>query len=393
MVDFTALASRVDPEELDVVMRTYEDTCVAAIERYDGYVHNRLGDGIVAFFGYPLAHERGAERSIRAALEILERLAHTEVPGVDRVQARVGIASGVVLVSPADQTASGETLNLASRLQNVAGTGQVAVSSRVRSLAGDVFDYVDIGEIELKGIPQPVRTYIVGGTRDTDSRYDATHREASPFVGRTHELDRLDLAWTSALVEAGRVACVVGEAGIGKSRLVRAVRDRAAVDDARTILVQCSPYHEHSAYYPIADALRRLLDIRSDTSNDDAVVALGAPRRSIRRSPTTTSCGSAVLVGLSVARAGHHQPLASRREGTDRRSDRRPRRGGRQVFADAPDRRGPALGRSIDARRARRADRRCRAVAAAGDRHAASRSTAALVVEPGGADTRAATVR
>ena len=315
MVDFTALASRVDPEELDAVMRTYEDTCVAAIERYDGYVHNRLGDGIVAFFGYPLAHERGAERSIRAALEILERLAHTEVPGVDRVQARVGIASGVVLVSPADQTASGETLNLASRLQNVAGTGQVAVSSRVRSLAGDVFDYVDIGEIELKGIPQPVRTYIVGGTRDTDSRYDATHREASPFVGRTHELDRLDLAWTSALVEAGRVACVVGEAGIGKSRLVRAVRDRAAVDDARTILVQCSPYHEHSAYYPIADALRRLLDIRSDTSNDDAVAALArlAGQYGLTDDDVVRL---GVIVGLSVARVG--TPSISPREEKER---------------------------------------------------------------------------
>ena len=105
-----------------------------------------------------------------------------------------------MLVSPDDQPL-GETINLASRLQNVAGIGQVAVSSRIRRLAGDVFDYVDIGEIELKGIPQPVRTYIVGGTRDIDSRYDATHREASPFVGRTHEFDQLELAWTSVLVD------------------------------------------------------------------------------------------------------------------------------------------------------------------------------------------------
>jgi class 3 adenylate cyclase len=274
MVDFTVLASRVDPEDLDAVMRTYEDICVAAIERYDGYVHNRLGDGIVAFFGYPLAHERGAERSIRAALDILDALAHTDVPGVDRVEARVGIASGVVLVSPADQTASGETLNLASRLQSVAGTGQVAISSRVRRSAGDVFDYVDIGEVDLKGIPQPVRVYLVGGARDVDTSYDATHLEIAPFVGRAHELDRLDAAWTSARVESGRAVCVVGEAGIGKSRLVRAIRDRAIADEARTLVVQCSPYHEHSAYYPIADALRRLLDIRSDTSGDAALGAL-----------------------------------------------------------------------------------------------------------------------
>jgi class 3 adenylate cyclase len=315
MVDFTALASRVDPEELDAVIRTYEDTCIAAIERYDGYVHNRLGDGIIAFFGYPLAHERGAERSIRAGLEILERLANTVVPAVDRVQARVGIAAGVVLVSPADQTAIGETLNLASRLQNVAGVGQVAVSSRVRRLAGDVFDYADMGEIELKGIPQPVRTYIVRGAVDVESRFDATHREAAPFVGRTSELERLDVAWTSALVDAGRVACLVGEAGIGKSRLVRAARDRAALDNARTVLVQCSPYHEHSAYYPIAEALRRLLDIRSDTSIDDALVAVarlagqyGLPDDDVAR--------LGVIVGMSVERAG--APKLSARDEKER---------------------------------------------------------------------------
>jgi class 3 adenylate cyclase len=315
MVDFTALASRVDPEVLDAVIRTYEDTCIAAIERYDGSLHNRLGDGIIAFFGYPLAHERSAERAIRAGLEIQERLANTVVPAVDRLQARVGIASGVVLVSPADNTALGETLNLASRLQNVAGIGQVAVSSRIQRLAGDVFDYVDIGEIELKGIPQPVRTYIVGGTRDTDSRYDATHREASPFVGRTHEFDQLELAWTSVLVTAGRVACIVGEAGIGKSRLVRAVRERAALDDARTVLVQCSPYHEHSAYYPIADALRRLLDIRADTSIDDALVALASLAGQYDL-PDDDVARLAVIVGMSVERAG--APALSPRDEKER---------------------------------------------------------------------------
>lgn len=299
MVDFTVLASRVDPEELDAIMRTYEDLCIDAIESYDGHVHNRLGDGIIALFGYPLARERDAERAIRAGTEILERLARTEVPGVDRIQARVGIASGVVLVSPADQSIFGETLNLASRLQNVAGPGQIAVSSRVQRLAGDVFDYVDIGEIELKGMPIPVRTYIVNGARDVDTRYDATHRESTPFVGRAYELDRLDAAWSSALAGSGRVVTVAGEAGIGKSRLVRAIRDRVASDTASSIVVQCSPYHEHSAYFPIADALRRLLDIRADTSTEHALLEVErlAERYSL---PADDATRLATVVGLPI---------------------------------------------------------------------------------------------
>lgn len=277
MVDFTALASSVDPEVLEAVMRVYEDVCVAAIERYDGYVHNRLGDGVLAFFGYPLAQERGAERAIRAANDILERLAVTPIAQLgqlDRLHARVGVASGVVIMSPADGSATGDTINLASRLQNVAGTGQIAVSSRVRRLAGDVFEYRDIGEVALKGFPRPVRTYLVEGLRDAASSYDATHVELSPFVGRAAELDRLDAAWTDARVRSGRVACLIGEAGIGKSRVVRSVRDRVALDGATPVVVQCSPYHEHSAYFPVAEALRRLLAHRPGIDLGDALDAL-----------------------------------------------------------------------------------------------------------------------
>jgi class 3 adenylate cyclase len=277
MVDFTALASSVDPEVLEAVMRVYEDVCIAAIERYAGYVHNRLGDGILAFFGYPSAQERGAERAIRAGNEIIERLAVTPIAQIgplDRVHARVGVASGVVIVSPADGSATGDTMNLASRLQNVAGIGQIAVSSRVRRLAGDVFDYRDIGAIELKGFPRPVQTYLVEGVRDVASSYDATHVELAPFVGREAELDRLDVAWTEARVRSGRVACLVGEAGIGKSRVVRSVRDRVALDGATPVVVQCSPYHEHSAYFPVVEALRRLLDPLAGDGPGDSLDAL-----------------------------------------------------------------------------------------------------------------------
>lgn len=317
MVDFTVLASRVDPEVLEAVMTIYEDVCVRVIERYDGYIHNRLGDGILAFFGYPLAHEREAERAIRAGLEILEQLAVTSVSQVGplaRLHARVGIAAGVVIVSPADHGVAGDTINLASRLQNVAGTDQVAVSSRVRRLAGDVFEYRDIGEIELKGIPQPVRTYIVDGVRDADSQYDATHDASSSFVGRRHELDQLDSAWTTAAGGAGRVVCLIGEAGIGKSRLVRSMRDQVALGGATTIIVQCSPYHEHSAYYPVAEALRRLLGIAPGAAVDDALDAL---ERLCERLDLAGDVASiAAVMGLATDR--YDVPSATPREARQR---------------------------------------------------------------------------
>lgn len=274
MVGFTELASRLDPEVLESIMRTYEDVCAACVSSYDGYLHSRLGDGVIAFFGYPRAHEREAERAIRTALAIHERLAALHVPAAGRLRARVGIASGVVLVSPADDTAAGETMNLASRLQNAAPIGGVVITSRVHQLAGDVFAYRDVGRLSLKGIAEPVHTYEVVGVRDVDSLFAATHGDVAPLIGRDDELASLLDRWRSALGGAGQVACLVGEAGIGKSRTLAELRQRTEADDAVAIVIQGSPYHEHSAYFPVAEALRHLLDIAPDTTADDALDAV-----------------------------------------------------------------------------------------------------------------------
>ena len=122
MVGFTELANRVDPEVLQTIIRAYEDACAACITRYDGYLFQRLGDGIVAFFGYPLAHEGEAERAIHAGLAIIESLSKLDVPDAGRLAVRVGIATGVVVVSSAEKGAVGETMNLASRLQGTKST-------------------------------------------------------------------------------------------------------------------------------------------------------------------------------------------------------------------------------------------------------------------------------
>src|SRR5215472_3563347 len=152
MVGFTELANRSDPEVLQGIIRSYEDACAMCIARYEGYVFQRLGDGIVAFFGYPLAHEGEAERAIHAGLEIIAALSKLDVPDVSHLAVRIGIATGVVVVSSAERGAVGETMNLASRLQGIAQPGSIVVSEHVHRLASGSFDYVDVGEQMLKGI-------------------------------------------------------------------------------------------------------------------------------------------------------------------------------------------------------------------------------------------------
>ena len=175
MVGFTELANRVDPEILRGIIRCYEDQCAMCITRYEGYVYQRYGDGIVAFFGYPLAHEGEAERAIHAGLEIIAALSKLDVADVGRLAVRIGIATGLVVVSSGEIGAVGETMNLAARLQGIAQPGSIVVSEPVRRLASGSFDYEDMGEQALKGIARPTRAYRVVGTSEASSRFAATN--------------------------------------------------------------------------------------------------------------------------------------------------------------------------------------------------------------------------
>ena len=184
MVGFTELASRVDPEVLQRIVRSYEDACAVCVTRYDGYVFQRLGDGIVAFFGYPLAHEGEGERAIRAGLEIIESLARLDVPDAGHLQVRIGVATGLVVVAAAEKGAVGETMNLAARLQAIATSGSIVVSERVHRLAGGAFDYEDLGEQKLKGIARPTHVYRIVGVSVAASRFDAATGRHSHAAGR-----------------------------------------------------------------------------------------------------------------------------------------------------------------------------------------------------------------
>ncbi|MGH8759879.1 MAG: adenylate/guanylate cyclase domain-containing protein [Burkholderiales bacterium] len=219
LVGFTELASRVDPEVLQQIIRSYEDACAACVTRYEGYVFQRLGDGIVAFFGYPLAHEGEAERAIRAGLEIVEALSKLDVPDAGHLAVRIGIATGLVVVSSAEKGAVGETMNLASRLQAIAQPGSIVVSERVHRLAGGSFHYEDLGEQTLKGIAQPTRAYRILGVSEASSRFEAAHDKSglTPLVGREQELGLLLERWALAQDGEGQVVLLSGEPGIGKS--------------------------------------------------------------------------------------------------------------------------------------------------------------------------------
>lgn len=252
MVGFTELANRVDPEILQSIIRSYEDACAVCIVRYDGYIFQRLGDGIVAFFGYPLAHEGEAERAIRAGLEILETLIDLKVPEIDRISVRIGIATGIVVVAASERSAVGETMNLASRLQSIADPGSIVVSERVHRLAGGTFDYEDMGEYRLKGISHSTRAYRILGVDKNVSRFDAATRAGlTPLVGREQEIQLLLEHWQAATKGAGQVVHLSGEPGIGKSRILNALRERLAEDGVQPLRFHCSPFYVNSALHPI----------------------------------------------------------------------------------------------------------------------------------------------
>jgi class 3 adenylate cyclase/predicted ATPase len=288
MVGFTKLAYKLDPETLQIIIRAYEEACAACVNRYEGYVFTTLGDGVVAFFGFPLAHESEAERAVHAGLEIVEAMARLHVPGAGRLQVRIGIASGMVVVASGERNAVGETMNLASRLQTIAKPGSVVVSDRVRRLAGGGFEYEDLGEKELKGVSGLTQVYRVVGISQTESRFEAaTQQGLTPIVGRDAEISALMDSWVEVREKgSGRAVLLRGEAGIGKSRMTSALRERLQDETSQTRLFQCSPFFVNSAFYPIRASFERALSLGRNPAADtrlDRLEALVVDRLGLAR--------------------------------------------------------------------------------------------------------------
>lgn len=272
LVGSTRLSNTLDPEHYRAVLVRYHETCVQAIARFEGYVAQIQGDGIVAYFGYPLAHESEAERAVRAALHIVERLTQLD-SGLDQVlRVRIGIATGLVVVShvlATEKSAIGETPNLAYRLQALANPGEIFLSDRSKELAGGSFEFQDCGEHALKGIAGRTHVYRVRGISDAATRFDAATRgRLTPMVGREQEIGLLLDRWSRSRTGEGQVVLLQGEPGIGKSRMLRAFQEQLGDQLDISLHYQCSPYYTSSVFYPIVDHLERALEFAREDSTD-----------------------------------------------------------------------------------------------------------------------------
>jgi class 3 adenylate cyclase len=267
LVDSTALSSRLDPEELGEVIGAYHRCAAEVVRRFDGFLAKDLGDGVLAYFGYPLAHEDDAERAVRAGLELTQAVAALEARET-RLNARVGIATGLVVVGEVGGrepgTVVGETPNLAARLQAEAPPGGVVIAPATRRLAGDWFRCRDLGPRPLKGIAEPVPLTEVLGERSAESRFAAIRAALlTPFVGREQEIALLLDRWHLAGEGEGQVVVLSGEAGIGKSRIAEILRERVG-DAGIRIRWQCSPHHTDTALHPAIAQMTAAARIETD---------------------------------------------------------------------------------------------------------------------------------
>ena len=297
LVGSTALSARLDPEDMRHVIRAYQDACSGVVARYDGFVAKFFGDGILAYFGFPRAHEDDAARAVHAALEIAEVVAGLQTRARESLAVRVAIATGLVVVgdlvgqgSAQEQAVVGDTPNLAARLQGLADAGGVVVAAATRRLLGDRFRLTDLGKHAVKGLAEPVDAFAALGVSESESRFEAAHAaRLTGFVGREAEsaelLARQRLVWGGQ----GQIVLISGEAGIGKSRLSAWLAEQVADTPHTRLHYHCSPYHRDSALYPFVqqferaaaiapqeppdaklDKLEKVLDLATDRVNEVA---------------------------------------------------------------------------------------------------------------------------
>jgi class 3 adenylate cyclase/tetratricopeptide (TPR) repeat protein len=312
LVGSTPLAACLDPEEMRQVMRGYQNAVAGEIARFDGYVAKFMGDGVLAYFGWPAAHEDEAERAVRAGLAIVEAVGGMTAPGGQPLAARIGIATGLVVVgdllgegAAQEQSVVGDTPNLAARLQAIAGEGQVVISDQTRRLVGSRFDIDDLGPHPLKGLEQPVPVFRVRAARNQASRFDTrAAAEHGAIFGRTQELALLGERWSSTVAGEGQCVLLVGEPGIGKSRLARALVDSLAGQSYTELHYQCSPYHGDSALWPVVEQLNHSIRSAHGVGAEAQLDTLESLLRVGTPEPGEAPALIASLLGIETTRYG-----------------------------------------------------------------------------------------
>ena len=313
LVGSTALSAHMDPEDLREVISAYQKSVAETVRRFGGFVAKYMGDGVLVYFGYPLAHEDDAERAVRAGLEAVAAVTALKSPA--SLQTRVGIATGMVVVGDIigsgeaqERGIVGETPNLAARLQGVAEPNMVVIADSTRRLLGNLFELEDLGAKDLKGIAGPVRPWAALRPASVEGRFEALHgTDLTVLVGREEELELLLRRWAKAKSGEGQVVLLSGEAGIGKSRLTAVLLERLASEPHARLRYFCSPQHTDSALYPIIGQMERAAGLAYDDKPQAKLDKLDAVL-----AQTSTAPEDAALIAevLSLPNDGRYPTLA-----------------------------------------------------------------------------------
>jgi class 3 adenylate cyclase len=288
LVGSTALAARLDPEDLRDVIGAYQKCVAEVIGRFDGFVAKYMGDGVLAYFGYPQAHEDDAERAVRSGLAVIEAV--RRMPSPELLQMRIGVATGLAVVgdligsgAAQEQAVIGETPNVAARLQALAGPNEIVIPESTRRLVGSLFEYESLGEVEIRGFALPVSAFRVLRESPAGSRFEALRTGETPLVGRDEEIELLTRRWVQAKAGRGQVVLISAEPGIGKSRLAEAFRETLEGEPHTRLRYFCSPHHQESALFPFIAQLERAAGFEREdaplarVSKLEALIAANAP--------------------------------------------------------------------------------------------------------------------
>ena len=320
MVDSTALAGALDPEDYREVVRAYQAAAGAVVDRFGGHVAQFLGDGLMVYFGYPRAQEDAAERALRAALGVLESLPvlnrNLGLPPARPLQVRIGVHTGVVVVGDVgagerkEILALGDVPSIAARLQGVAPPDGIVVSGATRQLVRASLGWVDLGALTIKGVDHPVPAHALSAADVLADEGGSARRSGgsrTPIVGRDSEIGFLDSAWSSVRSGQGSVVLISGEPGIGKSRLLATVREHVRQRGGRSVLMGCSSFHTASEWHPVTEWLARVLGFAAGDGPAARFAKLEAELQRAGQTPPDDVALVAELLGLPLP-AGRAAP-------------------------------------------------------------------------------------
>jgi len=311
LVGSTALSARLDPEDMREIVGAYHRSSADHITRAGGFIAKYMGDGVLAYFGYPQAHEHDAERAVLAGLALVEAVPKLKTAAGIPLQVRVGIATGLVVVGDLigagearERGIVGETPNLAARLQGIAEPGTVVIADGTRRLLGNLFELQDLGSVDLKGIAGPVRAWAALRASSVESRFDALHKTGlTALVGREEEFELLVRRWSRARIGQGQVVLLSGEPGIGKSRLTAALLERLGTEPHTRLRYFCSPQHTNSALHPFIGQIERAAGFSYD---DKLREKLNKLDRVLAQTATSAEDGALIAEMLSLPNDGRY---------------------------------------------------------------------------------------